>query len=197
MPASELKIVIPALNKQMMKVKIKGVRPMVQHKWSEKAMKMILDKQMKKASKGREIRDPKQEYKDSYHYNEKGKIAFPAGGVKKAIVTAARNIPGVTMSLLRGALFVLGDKDDLIEVKFKSERMRTDMVKINIDTADLRFRGELSDWTMDFLVEFNADVISPEQIMNLIQTAGFSSGLGEMRPEKTGFRFGTFEIVTE
>src|ERR1700719_3584178 len=119
MAKQELKIQIPAPNIKIMKIKITGTSPLIFHKWDEKAIKMMLDKQMKKASKGREVRDPEREYKESFYYDAEGKIAFPARNIKQAIVGSARFIQGVPMTILRGSIFVKGDKDGFIPVQFK------------------------------------------------------------------------------
>lgn len=192
----EVSFQIPAPNIQAMKVKINGTSPLIFHKWDEKAIKMILDKQMKKATKGREVRDPETEYKNSFYYDSKGNIAFPARNIKQALVGSARFLGGaIPMTVLRGALFVMGDKDGFIPVKYKEKRMRQDMVTVGMGTADIRFRGELDNWSMEFLIQYDADLLSPEQVLNLLQRAGFSQGLGEWRPEKNGDN-GTFTVAT-
>lgn len=114
------------------------------------------------------------------------------------MVNAARNIEGVTMTILRGAIFVEGDDDGLIPVSFASERMREDMVRLGgiSNPADIRYRGELTGWSMKFKVRFNADVIPAAMVVNLLNTAGFACGLGEWRPERNGDK-GTFKVVTE
>ena len=191
----ELKIQIAAPNIQLMKTKIIGNSNLIFHRWSEKAMKMILDKQLKKAkSNVRDVRNPEKEAEESYYKNAEGKIAFPALCIKQAMVNAARNLEGVTMTLLRGAIFVVGDGDGLIPVKYKKKSTRQDMVRVGMGTADLRFRGQVSDWSMDFVIKFNADIFSAEQVINLLQTAGFACGLGEWRPERSG-DYGTFEVA--
>lgn len=182
-------------NIQTLGVKIKGTAPMIFHKWNDKAIQMMLDKQMKKASAGtRETRNPQKEYEESYYKNAKGEIAFPALCIKQAIIGATRSVEGLPMTLIRGTIFVVGDADGLIKVDYKEERMRQDMVRVGMGSADIRFRGELKDWSMKFLIKFNADVLSTEQVLNLLQIAGFSQGLGEWRPEKNG-DFGTFEVA--
>jgi hypothetical protein len=192
---ADLKISIPAPNIQTITVEIESETPLIYHKWSEKAIKMIEDKQQKKATKGRETRNPEDEYKNSYYYNSEGKIAFPANNIKQAMVGACRFLDkSVPMTLIRGAVFVVGDKDSLIPVTYEKDEMRTDMVTVGMGSADVRYRGQLTGWSMRLLIKFNADVISAEQVINLLQIAGFSQGLGEWRPEKNG-DFGTFKVV--
>lgn len=154
---------------------------------------MIKDKQAKKANTAREIRNPEQEIEESYYKNSKGQIAFPANNIKQALVASARSVRGLPMTLLRAAVFIDGDEDGLIPVEYKEKRGRSDMVRIAMQTADIRYRGELTDWRIKIPIRFNADVLSAEQIINLIQIAGFSNGLGEWRPERGG-DMGTFEI---
>lgn len=186
---------IPRPDIQMMKVKITGTSPLIFHKWDEKAKKMMLDKQMKKASSNkREIRDPEKEYLATYYRNAAGKIAFPALSLKQSLIGACRNVEGITMTLIRGAIFIVGDADGLIEVAYEKESMRQDMVRVGMGTADLRFRGQVEGWSMEFPVKWNNSVLSAEQVLNLFQIAGFSNGLGDWRPERNG-DFGTFELA--
>lgn len=191
-------ITIPAPDIQVLKTTIIGTSPLICHKWSEKAKRMIQEKQAGEKKKVRAIREPKEEYLSSYYRNSNKKIAFPALCIKQAMVNSARNIEGVTMTLLRGSVFVVGDKDGLIQVKYGKERMREDMVRLGgiSNPADIRYRGELLDWSMEFMIKFNADVISATMVLNLLQTAGFACGLGEWRPERNG-DFGTFEVKHE
>lgn len=177
---------IPKPNIKTLEVTITGKTALIYHKWTEKAKKMILDKHQKKASKGREIRNPKQEYKDSFYYNKDGDIAFPAGSIKKAIIGAARSIDDIAMTQIRGAIFVMGDEDNLIPVKYEKKEMREDTVRIGRGTAALRYRGQLKGWSINLKIEFNANVFSKEMVLNLLETAGFSQGLGEWRPERNG-----------
>ena len=59
-------VYIPAINIQKATIKIVGDSPLIMHKWSEKAKKEILDKQMKKAkTKGPDAKDPVRDFIDS------------------------------------------------------------------------------------------------------------------------------------
>ena len=216
---------IPAPNQKLMKVKITGTSPLIFHKWSQKAIRMILDKQMKKAAKGREVRDPEAEYKESFYSDPEGSIYVPARNVKQAIVGSARFINGVPMTILRGSVFVRGETQEVIPVLQKGKKiklsskvtmydessethlpeivgydsknptiqMRQDMVTVGMGSADIRFRGQIEAWELEFFIEYDADILSAEQVLNLLQRAGFSQGLGEWRPEKNGDN-GTFTV---
>lgn len=193
---AELKVSIPKLNIETLSVTIKGKTPLIYNKWSEKAKQQIRDKQQKKANKGREARKPEVEYENSFYKDTEGRIAFPALCLKQAMVDATRNVAGLHMTLIRGAVFVHGDKDGLIPVEYKERLMREDMVRLGGmgNPADLRYRGQLNDWSMKLTIEYNADVLSAEQVVSLLNLAGFACGLGEWRPERNGTS-GRFEVI--
>ncbi len=188
---------IPSLNKQILEVHIIGDSPLIQHAWSEKAKKQMLDKQMKKAEQGKTARNPKQDYRESlYWLNKKGQQISPKNmspkqhgifGIKcvsfKAAMVRAANDVGLTMTDTRRAFHVLGE---FAVLKYKKIQMREDMVKLNGKTADLRYRGEFVDWSCKIQIQYNAELFSPEQIINMLNTAGFGVGVGEWRPERNG-----------
>lgn len=183
---------VPELVPQRIKVTLKGTAPLIMHKFSQKAKMQILSKQQKKVVE-REIRDPEKEYQESKYKDAKGNIAIPALWVKLAIVDAVRNVPSLTMTLVRGAVFVKGDDDGLIPLKFREERNREDVVRIGRGSTDLRYRAEILDWECPVTLDINPQVLSPVQVLNLLKIGGFSVGLGEWRPQRNG-DFGTFEV---
>ena len=67
----EESVFIPAINIQHATIKLVGDSPLIMHKWSEKAKKEILDKQMKKAkTKGHDAKDPVRDFIDSLYWLE-------------------------------------------------------------------------------------------------------------------------------
>ncbi|KQP61055.1 hypothetical protein ASF39_15375 [Methylobacterium sp. Leaf108] len=200
---------IPRLDVQLMEVTIVGDSPLIVHAWSVKAKREMLQKQMKKAKAGREAKDPKKDFEDSMYRMEDGGYGFPSVGLKAAAVEAAMSVSGITKAAARRAFHVLGEdidvegafegvkmRQNLVRIEGGAPRMREDMVRVGMGTADLRYRAEFSPWFAKVLVRFNAGLLSPEQIMNLFNTAGFSTGVGEWRPEKDG-QYGMFHVATE
>ena len=186
---------IPKPNIQTMEVTLYGTQPLICHKFSEKSRKMMEDIIAGKPSsrKPKTQQDIEEEYKESFYYNEKGQISFPALCIKNAIVGAGRfvNLP---MTQIRGTIFVEGDNAGLLSIKYKTKVMRTDRVRVGRGGADIRYRGELRNWQIICNVKYNANFLSKEQVINLLETAGFSQGLGEWRPEREG-TFGTFTLI--
>jgi hypothetical protein len=187
--ASEETIKVPPMKITRIKLKVRGLTSLITHAWSEKAKKQMRDKQTKQGRTAKEAKDPVADF-EAAKYRVNGKDAVPSLAFKNAIVSAARFSDGLKMTVLRGALFIEGD---WIAIDFKECRMREDMVRVGMGTADLRYRPEYVDWSCVLPIQFNRDVISAEQIANLVTRAGFSVGICEWRPEKNG-QFGRFEV---
>jgi len=196
-------VVIPKPNHKTLRVKLTGTSPLIMHAWSYKAKKEILDKQQKKAKNAKQARDPDREYEESIYYlapgqdtpkrlgkledwegvaMEKRRFCFPANAVKSALVDACSFVQDLTKVLARGSFFIEDAVVEIIGVPTKRE----DMVTIGMGTKDLRYRAEFEAWHTTFSVVYNADILSPEMILNLFAHAGFGVGLGEWRPQKDG-----------
>lgn len=184
-------IELPPLNIQTVTFVLIGDSPLIVHAWSEKAKRQMLDKQMKKATKAKEAKDPEADYEACFYKTETGAYGFPAIGVKAAMVSACRFVDA-KMTVMRGAFHI--DCEMLTVVG--EPRPREDMVRVGMGTADIRYRPEFVDWRIPVTVKFNASVISAEQIANLLNAAGFGVGIGEWRPEKNG-SYGRFHVAAE
>ena len=190
-------IAIPKIEIDVVKFKVRGITPLIVSKFSEKAKQMMLDKQMKKASAGKEAKDPQKQYEESLYRFSDGRTGFPAVGFKAAMVRAGKQL-GMVMTNLRGQFHVLAEDDDLIEIKGE-QHIREDMVRLATGVADIRFRGEYSiGWTADITIQYFKNAISLEQLAQLVVLAGFSCGIGEWRPEKSNSgSYGLFELVND
>jgi len=194
-------IVIPSVNLAQISIKIRGVTPLITNKFPESTKKAIEEKQGMKAkaasNKGRGARDPEKEFKESL-YEVPGQpdvYGLPAGGIKKALVTAGGRFTEQKMTILRGAFSITGE---VIPILGSKPQMRTDVVRLQGmgRPADLRYRAEFRKWSMDIPIIFNADIVSVDQVVGLFQICGFSVGFGDWRPECNGI-YGQFEVVNE
>jgi hypothetical protein len=111
--------------------------------------------------------------------------------VKSAMISACR-FADMKMTIARGAFHI---DTEMLEV-IGEPRPREDMVRVGMGTADIRYRPEFPTWRIPATLRFNADVISAEQLANLLNVAGFGVGIGEWRPEKNG-QYGRFHVATE
>ena len=186
------RIEIPRINVKRLSVTLIGDSALISHKWSEKAKKQMLDKQMKVAKTAKEAKDPEQDYRDSLYEHPEGGYGFPCVAFKSAAVSACRFSDGIKMTEARGAFHVIGE---LAKIE-GTPQMREDMVKIAMGTADIRYRGEFPTWRTTLTIAYNADALSDSQIVNLFNIGGFGVGVGEWRPEKDG-SYGRFHVAEE
>ncbi|HDZ27609.1 hypothetical protein LCGC14_2316580 [marine sediment metagenome] len=183
-------------NLKLINVEIFGTSPLICHRWSEKAKKEMLDKQMKKSKVGRQAKNPEQEFKDSlYPLSDGSGYGFPAVAFKLAAVRAAQNL-NMHMTQARQLFFVYADDGDLVRIQADEPTMREDMVRLNGKVPDIRYRGEFKEWKVSLKIRYNADIISAEQVCNLLNLAGFSVGIGDWRTERNGI-FGSFSLIEQ
>ena len=74
--------------------------------------------------------------------------------------------------------------------------MREDVVRVGMGSTDLRYRPEFKTWAIELTIQYDGEALTPENILNIFQRAGFGVGLGEWRPEKAG-EYGRFAIDTD
>jgi len=188
----EVVIELPKLDIRTVELTLIGDSPLISHRWSEKAKKEMLDKQMKKAKQAKEAKDPQRDFEESLYKHPDGGHGFPSVAFKSAAVDACSHVSNITKVEARGAFHIVGD---MVKIEGKATP-REDMVRVGMGIADIRYRGEFRQWRCKFTVRFNANVISPAQILNLFNTAGFAIGIGEWRPQKDG-SFGMFHVAKE
>lgn len=197
-PETPTEISIPKIEIGRATIHIVGDSPLIMHKWSEKAKKQMLDKQMKVAKKGRDAKDPERDFEDCIYYMpgtepEQKQYAFPSVAFKNAAVSACRFTDGTKMTVARGAFHVEGE---MIRINSDEPEMREDMVRVGMGTADIRYRPEFKNWSAKISISYNKHALSLEQIVNLFNLSGFGVGVGEWRPEKDG-QFGRFHVASE
>jgi hypothetical protein len=190
--AAPMGVIIPRINIQRVQLTVIGDSPLISHQWSEKAKKEMLDKQMKQAKQAKEAKNPEQDYLDSLYTHPDGGYGFPAIAFKAAAVTACTSAGSMTKVAARQAFHVVGE---LVRIEGEP-RMREDMVRVGMGTADIRYRGEFPEWRAVVTVDYNPNVLSVAQIINLFNLAGFGVGVGEWRPEKDG-SYGRFHVARE
>jgi hypothetical protein len=167
--------------------------PLVIHAFAEKAKQEIRDKQQKKAKKAKAERVPEEEFKAARYIDGEGRECAPITALKKAIITAATAFDDLTKVGLRQAVFVdpvasPGGAFVPIEKHDGSPAvgvMREDAVTIGINTRGLAYRPEYPEWQLRVRVEFNPRIVSEEQLLALVDQAGWGVGICEGRPERS------------
>ena len=188
---------------------IVGTTPVIPHRWSEKSLRMMRDKQMSATSAPRarkEPKNPEEEARDSCYWldvkdddgNISTKGAVPATAFKAAMVGACRFYEGITMTQAKLLFYVEGEgPDQLVPIEGEPVQ-REDTPRNSGGTADLRYRMQFWPWSARLRIHFLPSMIGPDSVYALLVAAGMG-GVGDWRPSSpksaTG-TYGQFRLVT-
>jgi hypothetical protein len=189
-------IAISEIAVERLEVPIIGTSPLVVHRFSEKAKRIMLDAMQGRKSP-KENKDPQAEYEAAFYRFHDGGYGFPVVGFKAATVDASRFYgKDVTKVGLRQFVFLRGevgvDGQQLARITGEP-RIREDVVRVGRGGADLRYRPEFPEWSTTLTVLYVTSALTRDSVLSLIDAAGMGVGVGEWRPEKNG-DFGTYQI---
>lgn len=200
---------IKKANIQRIQVEVRGTAPLVLHKFSQKAKLAMMNametpKSEKKAKSARETRNYDEDFMSARYFSFEGWDGIPASSFRNALIAACRT-SDVTMTKTKMSAFTIADgicKDDgtpLVRIISDEEPVRSEAyVRIASGGTDIRIRPMWHKWGAIVTLEFDADMISLDSIVNLLDRAGRQVGIGEGRPfspKSNGMGWGTFEVV--
>jgi hypothetical protein len=202
-------VTISPPNFEKIKVILEGTAPLMQARFSAKAMqammaKMELGSAAKKGGK-KQARDFDEDFQQAMHISEDGWIGVPAAAIRNACIDVCRMV-GYKMTHAKMSIFVGADGIDKVDgqplVKLEAgEPERTDMAVRNATgVADIRIRPMWRKWRLNVVIRYDADQFTLTDVINLISRAGEQVGIGEGRPyskQSNGMGYGTFKIVNE
>jgi hypothetical protein len=177
---------------------------LVVHAFAEKAKQEIRDKQQKKAKKAKEERNPTAEFLAARYVDSAGRECAPITALKKSLISAATAFDDLTKVALRQALFVDAEAapgSALVPIERHDGTsavgvMREDAVTIGINTRGLSYRPAYDEWQLRIRIEYNPRLVSEEQLLALVDQAGWGVGICEGRPERSSaLGWGRFERV--
>lgn len=194
-------------------LKIEGTSPLICHKFSMKAKRMILDKQMGRSSRKKAPRNPDEDFIGSLHFigqspetieeweakKKTWRYGMPADALKASAVRGAK-LGDVAMTDSRTMFFVepeSGQHDNLVEILSDEPPFpRQDHVRIT-NTSDVRIRGTFENWSANLRITYHARACTSEQVVGWFNAAGVCVGIGEWRPlgRASSGVFGRFKVV--
>jgi len=187
--------ILKPIEETVVELSIVGSSPLITHAWSEKALKMLRLTAAERRKIKKEKRDPEAEALGSAYYMEDGSYGIPLTGLKSAIVSAAHKDLGLARTTVQRALFIpQSDASGNVPLELEGEpRIREDIVRVGNKQTDLRYRCEFFPWRARFSMIIDPEVLSIEDLVTLVDRAGFAVGLCEWRPENGG-EFGRFRV---
>lgn len=196
---------IPAPNFQILTLRLQGTAPLLISRFAGREEMEAKQKQgsVANSKKKREPRDFDKQFEDATYKLKNGKFGVNASSFRNAMISACRTV-GFKMTHAKLAAFVKADGYDedgtplvVIEGVREKDIRRT---RNATGVMDLRARPIWKEWSMTVRIEFDADMLSATDIINLMTRVGRQVGIGEGRPDSrasAGIGFGTFDVQRE
>ena len=193
---------IQSPNYKVMEIPIIGLSPYIPHRLSSESMQTIEDKVTGNArGKNKKVRNFDEEYERCFYRDEDGDYAIPGVAFKRAITDEGANQyslgnKDISKKMIARNIHILGS---FCKLKYDKVRRRVDYPRQGGATGapDIRHRPEFIGWKTKITVRYDADNFTKEAILNLIQRAGMTIGVGDWRPgspKSPGGSYGMWEI---
>lgn len=144
------------------------------------------------------FRDFDKEYDACFHRCPDGSVGIPASAFFNAILDTAVSLD-IPKTRIKRAMRVVGDLLPLIYEKKDLVRNISYPKRSGMTGApDVRHRPEFLKWSCKLPVLYDPMQISLDEITNLVERSGFSSGVGSWRPSspKSSGQHGMYRIKT-
>jgi hypothetical protein len=142
--------------------------------------------------------DPVAEFRGSMYVHRSDhtgptRLKFPAAAFKKALASAAIDIPGAKKAQIGRLVWTDWDDVDIYGIP----ELKMDIVRMaDIGrTPDIRTRACLSRWACRVTMNFVKPIMNVKSLANLLAASGRIIGVGDGRQEKGTHNYGQFQIV--
>lgn len=200
-------ITIKAPNFQHAIFTVKGIAPLVIHRFSAKTKEQMKTKMeagdsASKGKKPREAKNTDQLFEDSRYSSKEGWDGFNASAVRNAMISACRLV-NFKMTLAKLSVFVEADGWDAKEPQipliriYGTARKQEDMARVETGQPYVTVRAAYHDWSAKIKIRWDADQFSLTDISNLLARVGMQVGLCEGRPDSknsAGMGWGLFKL---
>ena len=158
----------------------------------------VLEKYNKIRSKQSYTKDDiseEEKVKAKLYTTDDGKPGIPARAIYNSMIRGSSYLFDIKQGGMRNIKEGVTLVGDILPLKFKKQRVVTHWGRTSGMKGSPRkiMRNAFDDWSVEITVQFNKANLSAEQIVNVLNWAGFHIGVGGFRKEKTG-NFGAFHV---
>lgn len=178
-------------------IEIRGITPLLIHKFSE-------DAEQAKATRRMEVkqRDPREEATKNAYIAPDKTYYFNAFAIPSAMGNAganhkARGTRKTLRFVVPSAVRMTTDGVTIMNGAGPAKHFEVDSRPVTIPATKgrvMRYRPRFDQWGAQFEMLVDENLLSTEMAHQLLQEAGQSIGIGDFRPEKRG-PFGTFRVT--
>jgi len=133
--------------------------------------------------------------KAKFYFTEDGKLGIPARAIYNSMIRGSSYLFDIKQGGMRNIKEGVTIKGDILPLKFKKQSEVTHWGRTSGMKGSPRkiMRNQFEGWSVEVVVEYNKANLSAEQIINVMNWAGFHIGVGGFRKEKTG-NYGSFHV---
>jgi hypothetical protein len=168
------------------KVKIRGTRPMLQHRY-------VVKDESQKSRKAGTIYDHQKDAEEAVYKDDKGCLCVPSDHILGVLIKAASRflVEGsgkkTYKELIRGGVII-----EPVMIPLKFPEWKLDLQRVVVSRASVtRARPRFDKWEIVFTIINIEEKLTSQQLKDILETGGKHYGIGDARP-----RFGTFEITS-
>lgn len=207
--ATDSNVTIKAPNFGTAEFHLRGIAPLVIHRFSAKTKIQMKEKmETGKAAgnkKNREAKNTDDIYHEARYIAKQGWDGIHAGAFRNALISACRLV-GFKMTLAKLSIFVEADGWDKEEPQIPLIRIygdpvkQEDMARVETGQPYVAVRAAYHDWKMKLRIRWDADQFTLQDVANLLSRVGLQVGVGEGRPDSkhsAGMGWGLFEVSHE
>lgn len=206
MRAESKTVTIKAPNFQVAEFEIKGIAPLVIHRFSAKTKNEMKQKmESGKAASSKKNRDPKltdESYDEARYISSDGWDGFHAGAIRSAMISACRLV-NFKMTLAKLSVFIIQDGWDHKEPQIPLVRIygepqkQEDIARVETGQPYVTVRAAYHNWSSKVRIRWDADQFTIDDVFNLLTRVGLQVGICEGRPDSkksAGMGWGLFEV---
>ena len=171
-----------------------GRTPLMTQALSVQKGKDIIAKELG-ISEERKIRNLDDEYEAAFYRNENGDACLPSNAFMRAMIEATVDLKNVAKTQVKRAISVEGDLYKINHSRIVRDE-RIVIRKGRNKAPNVACRPVFHDWSIDVQIAYDTSLISEHQLINLLNRAGYSQGVGSYRPSCSG-QFGKFKVDTD
>lgn len=185
---------------------LKGIAPLVVHRFSAKTKKEMKQKmetgKAASSKRNREAKSTDDLYEESKYVHKDGWEGINATALRKALISACRLV-NFKMTLAKLSITVIPDGYDQYEPQIPLIRVygdsikQEDMARVETGQPYVTVRAAYHEWSLKPTIRWDQDQFTLEDITNLLMRVGMQVGLCEGRPDSkksAGMGWGLFTI---
>jgi hypothetical protein len=193
-------VVIERLERRTAVLYLLGTTPLIMNRLPKKAREQLLmpAPTLNRAARSQKLKhDVPAEYRDSVYLcrdaDAPTRVHMPAGAFKKAMASAAIDIPGAKKAEIGRLLKVTSPTIHIYGVPklFMAVVRNAGFTRV----PDIRTRAIFPQWCCKIEIRYIHGRIRQQDIVNLADAAGEIIGVGDGRTERGTFDYGSFELV--